>query len=83
MAIVANKFPGVRAVVCREADLARHAREHNDANVLVLGADHTTPRQAQAVLEAWLNTPFGGGRHGRRLRQIQRIERKTMNPQGP
>ena len=76
MAIVANKFPGVRAVVCQTPASARHAREHNDCNVLVLGAEGLSSRQALAILSAWLNTRFAGGRHARRVRQIAQIERK-------
>ncbi len=76
MAIVANKFPGVRAAVCQTIDSAKHAREHNDANVLVLGARQVNPPKATAILKGWLETPFAGGRHARRVRQIERIERK-------
>lgn len=76
MGIVANKFPGVRAVVCETPASARHAREHNDCNVLVLGAEGLNPGQAARILEAWLTTPFAGGRHARRVRQITQIERK-------
>ena len=76
MAIVANKFPRVRAVVCSSAALARHAREHNDCNVLVLGAQRLKPSQASRILQVWLSTRFSGGRHARRVRQIGAIERK-------
>ena len=76
MAIVANKFPGVRAVVCQTAESARHARKHNDANILVLGAEGLSGRQASEILSAWLKTPFAGGRHARRVRQILKIERE-------
>lgn len=79
MAIVANKFPGVRAVVCQTVESARHAREHNDANVLVLGAEGMNPRQAVSLLNAWLATPFAGGRHARRIRQIRQIEKKIRS----
>ena len=75
MAIVANKFPGVRAAVCPTISLAAHAREHNDANVLVLAASHVTLKKAKSILAAWLSTPFARGRHARRVRQIERIER--------
>ena len=78
MAIVANKFPGVRAVVAQTIPLARHAREHNDANVLVLGAEQTAPRRAVAILKVWMAAPFAGGRHARRLRQIKRIEKRFI-----
>ena len=74
MAIVANKFSAVRAAVCQTAESARHAREHNNANVLVLGAEGMNPQRATAILATWLKTPFGGGRHARRVRQIGRIE---------
>ena len=76
MGIVANKFSGVRAVVCETPASARHAREHNDCNVLVLGAEGLKPPQAARILDAWLVTPFAGGRHARRVRQIAQIERK-------
>ena len=76
MGIVANKFPGVRAVVCETPASARHAREHNDCNVLVLGAEGLNPKQAVRILEAWLNPRFAGGRHARRVRQISQIERE-------
>ena len=82
MAIVANKFPRVRAAVCQTPELARHAREHNDANVLVLGAEGLNSRQAAAILSAWLKTPFSGGRHARRIRQIRQIEEKLLKKKG-
>ncbi len=76
MAIVANKFPRVRAVVAQTIRLARHSREHNDANILVLGASRLNARRAQAILTRWLAVSFAGGRHARRVRQIQAIERQ-------
>jgi len=76
MAIVANKFPKVRAVVCETVKKAQHAREHNDANILVMGASHISTQQARAAVSAWLVTPFAGGRHARRIRQIASLERK-------
>ena len=75
MAIVANKFPKVRAVVCQDVRQAKHAREHNDANILVLGAEGINQRQALAILSAWMKQPFAGGRHARRVLQIRKIER--------
>lgn len=77
MAMVANRFPGVRAAVCGTLALARHTREHNDCNILVLGAEGMSSRQALAILSAWLTTRFAGGRHARRLRQIRRIEKEV------
>ena len=82
MAIVANKFPKVRAVVCQDPAQARHAREHNDANLLVLGAEGITRRQALAILSAWLKAPFAGGRHARRVRQILKIEKQIQKGPG-
>lgn len=79
MAIVANKFPRVRAAVCESTASARHCREHNDANILVLGADRLSARKAGAVLSAWLEAPFAGGRHARRLRQIRTIEKEIQS----
>ena len=76
MAIAANKFPGVRAVVCQTLYSARHAREHNDCNVLVLGAEGLKPSRAVQILSAWLTTRFAGGRHARRVRQIRQIEKE-------
>ncbi|MBI1953967.1 MAG: ribose 5-phosphate isomerase B [Candidatus Omnitrophica bacterium] len=76
MGIVANRFPRVRAVVCSTVRLARHARQHNDANVLVLGAEQVTVEKALAILKRWLAAPFEGGRHARRIRQIEKIEEK-------
>jgi len=81
MAIVANKFPRVRAAVCQTPELARHAREHNDANILVLGAEGLNLRRARAILSAWLAARFAGGRHARRVRQIRRIEKNQFRCQ--
>ncbi|MBI3312413.1 MAG: RpiB/LacA/LacB family sugar-phosphate isomerase [Candidatus Omnitrophica bacterium] len=76
MAIVANKFPGVRAVVCETVSSAHHAREHNNANILVLGAEGLSSREAVRILQEFLKTPFAGGRHARRIRQITQIEKQ-------
>ena len=76
MAIVANKFPGVRAALVAEATVARMAREHNDANVLVLGGGMTGRFHARELLRIFLETPFAGGRHQRRVDKIAAIERE-------
>jgi ribose 5-phosphate isomerase B len=70
MAISANRHPGVRAVVCSETFSARMAREHNDANVLCLGARVIGAGVATDVLDAFLNTSFAGGRHAGRVAKI-------------
>jgi ribose 5-phosphate isomerase B len=77
MSIVANKFPGVRAALCRTVDSARKSRMHNDANVLVLGQD-VDQNTAKQMLKVWFETPFEGGRHQIRLDQIQAIEAENF-----
>lgn len=72
--IVANKFPRVRAALCYNTAAARLAREHNNSNVLVLGACFVTEQQAKKIIEIWLRTKFAAGRHSRRLKQIEEIE---------
>lgn len=67
MAILANRFPGVRAVVCRNVADAQHARAHNNANVLVLEGDHVQASEAHEILKIFLQTEFEGGRHIRRI----------------
>ena len=74
MSIVANKFPGVRAALVVDLDSARSSREHNDANILVLGGARTKPSLAREILEIWLATPFQGGRHQRRIDKISQVE---------
>ena len=78
MAIAANKVPGVRAVAVDSLRMARMSRQHNDANVLVLGAVGLRPGMAERIVRAWLTTEFEGGRHARRVRQIARIESMYM-----
>ncbi|MFC1657914.1 ribose 5-phosphate isomerase B [Candidatus Omnitrophota bacterium] len=72
--IVANRLPGVRAALCYSLKAARLSRQHNDSNVLVLGAAFVKRSNARRIVRAWLETPFMGGRHKRRLNQIKRIE---------
>lgn len=73
--IVANKIRGIRAALCHDLYLARLSREHNDANVLGLGARVVAPAYAREIVRVWLATPFEGGRHRPRLDQIASIER--------
>jgi ribose 5-phosphate isomerase B len=75
MSIVANKFPGVRAALVGDATSARMAREHNDANVVVFGGGMTGKFHACELLRVFLDTPFAGGRHQRRVDKIADIER--------
>jgi ribose 5-phosphate isomerase B len=74
--IAANKVRGVRAALCNELFTARLSREHNDANVLSMGARIVAPELAREILRTWLETSFAGGRHERRIRQIEDIERE-------
>ena len=69
-AIVANRVRGVRCTLCWNQESARLARQHNDANVLSLGERMMTPEQALAIVALWLETPFEGGRHARRIAMI-------------
>jgi ribose 5-phosphate isomerase B len=74
MSIVANKFPGVRAALVRDLDEARSSREHNNANILVLSGAKTDALLARQIMDAWLATPFAGGRHQRRIDKISQVE---------
>jgi len=75
-AMVANKVPGIRCAVCHDATTARLARAHNDANVLALGQRITGSEVARDIVRVWLQTPFEGGRHQRRLEKMAALERK-------
>jgi ribose 5-phosphate isomerase B len=76
MSIVANKYPGVRAALVQDLDGARSSREHNNSNILVLGGAKTDNALAKQILEIWLETPFAGGRHQRRVDKISALERE-------
>ena len=76
MAIAANKVPGVRAASCADTYTARMAREHNDTNVLALGARVTGNEDAIEIVRVWLETGFAGDRHARRVEKLAAIERK-------
>ena len=74
--IAANKVHGIRAALCHDQYLARLSREHNDANVLAMGARVVAPAYAHEIVSVWLATPFEGGRHVPRIEQIAAIERE-------
>jgi ribose 5-phosphate isomerase B len=76
MSIAANKVPGVRAANAHTVYEAQMSREHNDANVLTLGARVLTDDEAHSILDAWLRAKFAGGRHQRRVEKISQIERE-------
>jgi ribose 5-phosphate isomerase B len=72
--IAANKVRGIRAALCNDLYTARMSREHNDANVLAMGGRIVAPGLADEIVKLWLETPFEGGRHQRRVDQIMQIE---------
>jgi ribose 5-phosphate isomerase B len=76
-AIAANKVRGAYAALCTNATAARLSRQHNNANILVLGAKFIKATQLKAIILTWLKTEFEGGRHQRRVNQIKQIERKS------
>ena len=74
MSIVANRFPGVRAALCHDLYTARMSREHNDANLLVLGGRLIGKGLAREMIKVWLESVFQGGNHQRRLDQIESLD---------
>lgn len=79
--MVANKVPGVRAALCYDISSARNSREHNHANVLTLGAGLIGEGLAWQIVEEWLATEWGGGRHARRVSKIDSIEKQYSRPE--
>ncbi len=77
MSIAANKIPGIRAALVHDAFTAQMAKEHNDANILVLGGRVLTPEQGVQLVKVWLEASFAGARHQRRLDKIAALERKS------
>ena len=73
MSIVANRFPGIRAALCHDVSTAVMSRRHNDANLLVLGGRMIGPQLAREIVQAWLTTPFEGGRHQDRLDLLEQL----------
>ena len=74
MSIVVNRFPGIRGTLCSDVFTARLCREHNNSNILVLGGRVIGEGLAAEIVNTWLNTPFEGGRHQRRLDKISQID---------
>jgi len=74
--MAANKVAGARAALCNDLYTARTSREHNDANVLAMGGRIVAQTLAEEILAVWLDTPFAGGRHQRRIDQIAALERE-------
>lgn len=82
MSIAANKVPGVRAALCHDVYSARLTREHNDANVLTMGARVIGPGLAVEIAKAFFGGEFAGGRHARRVDKIAQIERDWAGRSG-
>ena len=78
MAMVANKFKGIRSAPCFCEEAAKFSRMHNDTNVLALGADYITTGEAIAIVRMWIATEFEGGRHKERLDLVAEIENENM-----
>lgn len=78
MSMVANKFPRVRAALVCHVYAARMAKEHNNANILVMGGRIVGPGLAREMVKAWLEAEFQGGRHLKRLEKIEAIERRNF-----
>lgn len=82
MAMVANKVAGVRAAVAWSPETARLARQHNDANVLAIGARTTPTDEIPAIVRAWFSSDFEGGRHSNRVEKIAEVESSRRNQDG-
>ena len=80
MAIAANKIPGIRSALIGDVDEAALAREHNDLNVLSLAARRVAQADAERIVNTFLDTPFAGGRHARRVQKIQQLECRPPRP---
>ncbi len=74
MSIAANRFKGIRAALCLTVEMAQMAREHNNANVLVLSANFIELKEVSNILNTWLSSNFEGGRHERRIRKIDEFK---------
>jgi ribose 5-phosphate isomerase B len=80
MAIVANKFKGVRATSCWDEYTVEMSRKHNDANCLTLGGRTMSVERGLALVALWLATPFEGGRHAARVQKIRDLEERQFRP---
>jgi ribose 5-phosphate isomerase B len=78
MSMVANKFPRVRAALANDLYSSRCSREHNDANILIIGGRIVGKELAKEIVKVWLETPFAGGRHKRRLEKVEALEKEKF-----
>lgn len=78
MSVAANKIPGIRAALVHDEVTARRAREHNHCNILCLGTDLLSEDQIRNITEIFLTTPYGDGRHARRIEKLNDLERNPI-----
>ncbi len=78
MSMVANKFPRIRAALANDLYSSRCSREHNDANILIIGGRIVGKELAKEIVKVWLETPFAGGRHKKRLEKIEALEKEKF-----
>jgi ribose 5-phosphate isomerase B len=83
MSMVANKFPRIRAAVANDLYSSRCSREHNDANILIIGGRIVGKDLAKEIVKVWLETPFAGGRHKRRIEKIEALEKENFKKVAP
>jgi ribose 5-phosphate isomerase B len=83
MSISANKVPGIRAALCFESTMAQLSRSHNDAHILCMGERIVGESLALSMVDAFLNTPFTGGRHQRRIDKISQLDQAAGRPCTP
>ena len=79
MSIVVNRFPGIRGTLCSDLYAAKLSREHNDSNVLIMGGRVVGLDLAKEIVKTWLNTPFEGGRHQKRLNKIIQFDKTNKS----
>ena len=78
MSMVSNKFPRIRAALVNDLYSSRCSREHNDANILIIGGRIVGKELAKEIVKVWWETPFAGGRHKRRLEKIEMLEKERF-----
>jgi ribose 5-phosphate isomerase B len=79
MSIVVNRFPGIRGTLCSDLYTAKLCREHNDSNVLIMGGRVVGHDLAKEIVRIWLNTPFKGGRHQKRINKIIQFDKSLKS----
>ena len=77
MSIVVNRFPGIRGTLCSDVYTAKMCRQHNNSNILIMGGRVVDHDLAKEIVRVWLNTPFEGGRHQKRLDKITQFDKSN------